>query len=156
MKTCRQGSPPENERHIRASFSDGREREGDKAGTASTGGKHGLDVTTQIGSHPGIMETHRVQSHILRAPISAGNVASIEIERGFVPAEYPSAAPSLKARDLAIIRLLIADKSCKEAAAQLGLTVRAVEHVVERLKLQLHKSTLHGLIAYLVTALICG
>jgi DNA-binding CsgD family transcriptional regulator len=55
----------------------------------------------------------------------------------------------LTRREGEIARLLLADNSCKEAAATLGLTVRVIEHTVEHLKLRFSKSTLHGLIGYL-------
>ena len=102
-------------------------------------------------SHTWETSATRAGSRAAQVNTFAAGMSAVEVERIIVHAEHIYTASKVKARDLAIISLLIADRSCNEAAAQLGLTVRVVEHVVERLKLQLHKSTLHGLIAYLVT-----
>lgn len=53
-------------------------------------------------------------------------------------------------REGEIIRLLTADKSCKEVAEVLHLSARTVEHYVDRLKLRFGKRTLHGLVGHVV------
>ena len=54
------------------------------------------------------------------------------------------------AADLAIARLLIADKTHKQIAEATGLSSRTVGHYVERLKLRCGASTMHGLVGSLL------
>ena len=60
------------------------------------------------------------------------------------------AADSLTPRERDLAAKLVADRTCKEAAAELGLSARTAAHYVERLKLRFGKSTLHGLVAELL------
>src|SRR5690242_19778768 len=53
----------------------------------------------------------------------------------------------LTQREGEIIDLLTADKTCREAAHALSLSVRTVEHYLDRLKLRLGKKTIHGVVA---------
>jgi DNA-binding CsgD family transcriptional regulator len=61
-------------------------------------------------------------------------------------------APSdvrLTKRQREIIELLIAGQTCKEIAANLGISTRTIEHHLERLKLRFGQARLHALAAYL-------
>lgn len=60
------------------------------------------------------------------------------------------AADSLTPREHDLAAKLVADRTCKEAAAELGLSARTAAHYVERLKLRFGRSTLHGLVADLM------
>jgi len=62
----------------------------------------------------------------------------------------PQPQPLLSPREGEIIRLLSADKSCKEVAEVLHLSIRTVEHYLDRLKLRFGKRTLHGLVGHVV------
>ena len=57
---------------------------------------------------------------------------------------------TLTHREAQIAELLCRDKSCKEAAHALDLSVRTIEHYVERLKKRFRTRTLHGLVAALL------
>ena len=61
----------------------------------------------------------------------------------------PSLQQLLSPREWEIVILLNADKNCKEVAGTLGLSIRTVEHYVDRLKLRFGKRTLHGLVAHI-------
>jgi hypothetical protein len=54
------------------------------------------------------------------------------------------------AREHDILRLLLADHTCRQIASALGLSQRTVEHYLERLKLRFGKATLHGLATLVV------
>jgi len=57
----------------------------------------------------------------------------------------PAVRHHLTPRERDIVRLLLADHTCKQIASALGLSQRTVEHYLDRLKLRLGKATLHGL-----------
>ena len=67
---------------------------------------------------------------------------------GFVSA-HAGLSTRLTPREREIVKLLAADKTCKEVAAVLELSSRTVEHYIERLKLRHHQTTIHGLIGHL-------
>ncbi|MFQ5667623.1 MAG: GAF domain-containing protein [Candidatus Binatia bacterium] len=56
--------------------------------------------------------------------------------------------PHLSPREREIIELLIGGKTCKEAAANLGLSKRTVDHYLERLKQRFGQQRLPALVAY--------
>ncbi len=60
--------------------------------------------------------------------------------------------PPFSPREADILRLLSEDKSCKEVANALNLSVRTVEHYLDRLKLRFGRRTLHGLLAHVADA----
>ncbi len=57
----------------------------------------------------------------------------------------PPARYHLTPRERDILRLLLADHTCRQIASTLGLSQRTVEHYLDRLKLRFGKATLHGL-----------
>jgi DNA-binding CsgD family transcriptional regulator len=61
----------------------------------------------------------------------------------------------LSLREWEIGELLSEDYTCKEIAEKMGLSRRTVEHYIERLKLRLGSSTIHGLISSLIRQGLC-
>lgn len=61
----------------------------------------------------------------------------------------------LSPREHQILGKLIDGLSCKEVAAQLGLSARTVEHHVERLKARFAQPRLHALVGFAVTHGLC-
>jgi GAF domain-containing protein len=83
-------------------------------------------------------------------------VEGIRLERS--PGQ-PEAAPvsyHLTPRERDVLRLLLADCTCRQVAAALGLSDHTVRHYVERLKIRLHKATLHGLLAFALQNRLIG
>lgn len=62
-------------------------------------------------------------------------------------ARRPAGVYRLTPRERDILRLLLADCTCKQVAAALGLSGHTVRHYVERLKLRFARTTLHGLLS---------
>jgi DNA-binding CsgD family transcriptional regulator len=61
-----------------------------------------------------------------------------------------SGGQKLTPKEVEVVRQLLADRTCKEAAAALDISNRTAAHYVERMKLRFGRTTLHGLVVELL------
>jgi len=80
------------------------------------------------------------------SPFAQGDHHDVEPRAPLLDQPTPAVRRHLTARERDILRLLLADHTCRQIASALALSERTVEHYIDRLKLRLGKATLHGLV----------